>query len=62
MTEERPTVTIREACVIAQVGRRTIYNWINANNIQYVRTPSGHIRIYRDTLQRFGNVEPQKER
>jgi excisionase family DNA binding protein len=59
---ERPTVTIQEACAIAGVTRRTIYNWIAQNNIQYVRTPSGHVRIFRDTLQKFGNHEPQTDR
>jgi excisionase family DNA binding protein len=62
MTEERQTVTIAEAAAIARVGRRTIHYWIKDNRVQYVRTPSGHARIYRDTLQKFGNVEPQQER
>ena len=58
---DRPTVTIKQAMVIAGVSRRTIDFWLKDNRVQYVRTAGVGIRIYRDTLQRFGNVAPTKE-
>jgi excisionase family DNA binding protein len=52
----RPTVSIPKACEMVGVSRRTIYNWITANKIQYVRTAGGSIRIFTDSLFRSGNV------
>ena len=49
---DRPTVTIRHACELAKVTRRTIYNWMAKGKIQYVRTASGSVRIFTDTLWR----------
>lgn len=37
---------------VAQVSRRTIYNWIRARKVEYVRTAGGSVRIYMDTLIR----------
>jgi len=37
------------------VSRRTIYNWIAANKIEYKRTAGGSIRIFVDTLWREPN-------
>jgi predicted site-specific integrase-resolvase len=34
------------------VSRRTIYNWISAGKVEYVRTAGGSIRIFADTLWR----------
>ena len=34
------------------VSRRTIYNWIAANKVEYLRTAGGSIRIFVDTLWR----------
>lgn len=48
--ENRDTVTIEQACRIAGVSRRTIYNWLYAHKVAYVRTAGGSVRIYRDTL------------
>ncbi len=50
MTENRKLVAIRKACELADVSRRTIYNWIKEGKVQYVRTASGNIRIYEDSL------------
>ena len=47
---ERELVSITEACRIVGVTRRTIYNWINAGKITYVRTAGGGVRIYKNTL------------
>lgn len=55
MMLERKTVSIPRACELVGVSRRTIYNWIAAGKIQYVRTAGGSVRIFADTLWR----EPQ---
>ena len=34
------------------VSRRTIYNWMAAGKVQYVRTAGGAVRIFEDTLWR----------
>lgn len=47
---DRPLVNIMQACDIAGVSRRTIYNWLGAGKLEYVRTAGGAVRIYRDTL------------
>jgi excisionase family DNA binding protein len=52
---ERQTLTIMKACEVVGVSRRTIYNWIAANKIEYVRTAGGSIRIYADSLWREGS-------
>jgi len=49
---ERQTVSIMKACDMVGVSRRTIYNWIAANKLEYVRTAGGGIRIFVDTLWR----------
>jgi excisionase family DNA binding protein len=62
---ERKTVSIPRACELVGVSRRTIYNWIAANKIQYIRTAGGSVRIFADTLWRepetTGVAEPQAE-
>lgn len=49
---ERQTVSIMQACDMVGVTRRTIYNWIAAHKVEYLRTAGGSIRIYVDTLWR----------
>jgi excisionase family DNA binding protein len=49
---ERETLTIMKACEVVGVSRRTIYNWISAGKVEYVRTAGGSIRIFADTLWR----------
>ena len=49
---ERTTVSIPKACELVGVSRRTIYNWIAAGKVQYVRTAGGSVRIFADTLWR----------
>ena len=41
-----------KACEMVGVSRRTIYNWIAANKVEYLRTAGGSIRIFVDTLWR----------
>ena len=54
---ERETLTIMKACEVVGVSRRTIYNWISAGKVEYVRTAGGSIRIFADTLWRSSNHE-----
>lgn len=49
---DRQTVSIMKACEMVGVSRRTIYNWIAAEKVEYVRTAGGSIRIFVDTLWR----------
>ena len=35
---------------IAGVSLRTIYRWVQENRVEWLRTPSGQLRIYVDTL------------
>ena len=53
-SEERTVVRIPEAMRIVKVSRRTIYNWIDEGKVEYIRTASGSIRIFYDTLFRDG--------
>lgn len=63
---DRQTLSIMKACEVVGVSRRTIYNWISAGKVEYVRTAGGSIRIFADTLWRepspsasSGSNEPQ---
>ena len=49
---ERQTLSIMKACEVVGVSRRTIYNWIAADKVEYVRTAGGSIRIFADSLWR----------
>ena len=48
----RLTVNIAQACAIARVCRRTVYYWLEAGKVEYIRTAGGKIRIYADSLFR----------
>lgn len=48
----RPTVSVNEACALIDVSRRTIYNWVEAGKVEYVRPVGGSIRIFTDSLWR----------
>ena len=49
---DRETLSIMKACEVVGVSRRTIYNWISAGKVEYVRTAGGAIRIFADSLGR----------
>lgn len=49
---DRQTLSIMKACEVVGVSRRTMYNWISAGKVEYVRTAGGSIRIFADTLWR----------
>jgi len=52
MSVARRTVSIMQACDEVGVSRRTIYNWIAAGKLEWMRTAGGSIRIFADTLWR----------
>ena len=52
---DRQTLSIMKACEVVGVSRRTIYNWIAAGKVEYVRTAGGSIRIFADSLWRPSN-------
>lgn len=58
MTSDKQLVNIRQATRRCGVSRRTIYNWLNAGKIQYVRTASGRVAILAESLWGKGNVAP----
>jgi excisionase family DNA binding protein len=49
---DRKTISIMKACELVGVSRRTIYNWLSAGKIEYVRTAGGAVRIFADSLWR----------
>ena len=49
---ERKAISIMNACALVGVSRRTIYNWITAGKVEYVRTAGGSVRIFVDSLWR----------
>jgi excisionase family DNA binding protein len=59
---ERTTVSIPRACDLVGVSRRTIYNWIASEKVEYIRTAGGSIRIFTDTLWRDANAEQNLRR
>lgn len=48
----RRLANIAQVATIAGVHRNTIYNWIHANKVEWIRTAGGHYRIYVDTIWR----------
>jgi excisionase family DNA binding protein len=46
----RERINVAQACTLMGVHRNTIRNWMRLGWIEYVRTPSGGVRIYADTL------------
>ena len=57
---DRQTLSIMKACEVVGVSRRTIYNWISAGKVEYVRTAGGSIRIFADTLWRDASPAPAR--
>jgi excisionase family DNA binding protein len=54
---ERKAISIMKACALVGVSRRTIYNWITAGKVEYVRTAGGSVRIFVDSLWRDPNTD-----
>jgi excisionase family DNA binding protein len=57
----RESLSITKACERAGVSRRTIYNWLHAGKLEYMRTAGGSIRIYADSLFRPGRPTVEGE-
>jgi len=57
---DRQTLSIMKACEVVGVSRRTIYNWISAGKVEYVRTAGGSIRIFADSLWRDASPSPAR--
>lgn len=51
-TSGRTLISVREAMKEAAVSKRTIWNWIATGKVEVLRTPTGHVRIFHDTLWR----------
>ena len=58
---DRQTLSIMKACEVVGVSRRTIYNWISAGKVEYVRTAGGSIRIFADSLWRDASAAARSE-
>ena len=43
-------IPIKEAAELCGVSRRSIYNWIKSNKINYTRIAGGNIRIDKESL------------
>lgn len=50
MTERR-ILKVKKAAVLARVPLRTMYNWVKADKVSYVKSPTGRIRIYLDSVE-----------
>jgi excisionase family DNA binding protein len=48
------TISIGQATAAVGVTRRTIYNWMKAGKVRYLRTAGGSVRIYESSLWRDG--------
>ena len=49
-TAPRALKNVAQVMALCGVCRRTVYNWIRQNKVETVRTPTGRIRIYEDSL------------
>lgn len=54
MNDPMKAVTILQACALVGVCRRTIYHWLKAGKIEYIRTAGGQVRIFEDSLWKAG--------
>jgi excisionase family DNA binding protein len=50
--EGRSLLSIKAAAELADVNRKTIYRWIHAGLLDYLRLPSGAIRVFEESLLR----------
>lgn len=50
MSDDAPLLTIAEAMAVVHVSRRTIYSWLKAGKLTYVRTAGGAVRIVAASL------------
>lgn len=50
ITCERQLLNTVSACRMARISRATLYRWIAANKVEWLRTPTGQLRIYADSV------------
>lgn len=58
----RKVCSITNAAVIADVSRRTIYNWLERGLLDYTFTANGQRRIFVDSLFRDAQTTPKGPR
>ena len=46
----RETLSVNQSVDVANVSLRTIWNWISAGKVEYVRNAGGSVRIFVDSL------------
>jgi excisionase family DNA binding protein len=49
---QRETLTVTAACQRMGVSRRTLYNWMDAQRVEWLRTAGGTRRVFADSLWR----------
>lgn len=49
----REVLTAAQVARLFSVGRTTVVTWLDRGEIDGFRTPGGHVRIYRDSLERY---------
>ena len=52
LTRDRLLLNSVAACHMAGICRATLYRWIAANKVEWLRTPTGQLRIYADSVLR----------
>jgi excisionase family DNA binding protein len=62
MTVDTKTVSIARACELVGVSRRTIYNWMAAGKVRYVRTAGGSVRLFVESLWRDSGASDDSDR
>jgi excisionase family DNA binding protein len=45
------SVSLEQACLVLQVSRRTVYNWIREGRLQTIRTLGGSQRVLIESLR-----------
>jgi len=45
------SVSLEQACLMLQVSRRTVYNWIREGRLQTIRTLGGSQRVLLESLR-----------
>ncbi len=59
---ERKTVSLMKACELVGVSRRTMYNWMNAGKVEFVRIAGRSRRIFEDSLREPNQDEQTQQR
>lgn len=57
----RKLVTIMQAMELCHVSRRTIYNWLGKDKVEYIRTAGSTVRIYEDSLWKPAEMAHQTQ-